>query len=680
MLEARVIKASTSPFSSPVLLVRKKDNTWRLVVDYRVLNAITVKNKFPIPVIEELLAELKGIQVYSKLDLRSGYHRIKVNENDTYKTAFKTHQGHFEFLVMPFGLTNAPASFQALMNEVFEEYIRKFILIFFYDILIYSGILEEHEHHLRLVFDKLRAHQLFVKRSKCELARAEVEYLGHVISRNGVAADQNKVDAMVAWPKPNNIKSLRGFLGLKGYYRSFVKNYGIISRPLTQLLKNRNFTWNDEATEAFQSLKNVMTTTPVLALPDFSKPLTIETDARKSGVGAVLMQDGRPLHKRAERLFYWPTLRTDFSTYIKECDTCQRNKSEHLPTLGLLQPIAIPSESWEVISMDFVEGLPRSKEVDTILVIIDKLTKYCHLVPLSHPFTASKVASVVLENITKLHGLPSAIISDRDSIFMSSFWKELFTAIRVKLKMSTAYHPQTDGQTECLNQCVEMFLRCIAGHKPHTWTSWLNMAEWWYNTSHHSALGMSPFQALYSKVPPSLNYHYHRTSDVAVNEFLKDHLATQQLIKDNLLKAQECMKWYVDKKRTDREFSVNDEVYLKLQPYRQQSLSERKNHKLSAKYYGPYVITKRIGKVAYQLALPQTTKIHDVFHVSQLKKKLGSKKTVETELPTVDDTRIINPRPIAVLDKRLIKKGNKPATMVLIQLENGIQEEATWEL
>jgi hypothetical protein len=265
------IRHSTSAFSSLVLLVKKSDGTWRSCVDYRALNERTIKDSFPIPVVDELLDELRGALFFTKLNLRSGYHQVCMATNDIHKTAFRTHEGMYKFLVMSFGLSNASATFQALMNTVLHSFLRRFVLVFFDDILIYSSTWSEQLHHLRVVFTALKDHSLVLKRSKCSFDAASVSYLGHIISTEGVAMDAAKVQVVVDWPPPRSVLALRGYLGLAGYYRKLIKSYGEIAPPLTALLKKNGFSWTDQATTAFLHLKKALTTALVLTLPDFGQ-------------------------------------------------------------------------------------------------------------------------------------------------------------------------------------------------------------------------------------------------------------------------------------------------------------------------------------------------------------------------------------------------------------------------
>jgi hypothetical protein len=258
LLNAGVIRPSTSPYSSPIVMVLKKEGSWRMCPDFRALNKLTIKDKFLIPIIDDLLDELSGAQFFTKLDLHLGYHQIRMKEVDIPKMNFHTHEGHYEFLVMPFSLCNAPSTFQSLMNHVFCHFLCHFFLVFFDDILIYRKTWTGHLTHVDQVLHLLSQYQLFLKQSKCAFGASEVEYLGHLVGQDGIRVDPKKIEAMQDWPHPKTLKSLRGFLGLTGYYCKFIKNYGKIASPLTALLNKNSFTWNPAAAQDFQTLKTAM--------------------------------------------------------------------------------------------------------------------------------------------------------------------------------------------------------------------------------------------------------------------------------------------------------------------------------------------------------------------------------------------------------------------------------------
>ncbi|KAL1213521.1 RNA-directed DNA polymerase-like protein [Cardamine amara subsp. amara] len=322
------IRESLSPCVVPVLLVPKKDGTWRMCVDCRAINNITVKYRHPIPRLDDMLDELHGATIFSKIDLRSGYHQVRMKEGDEWKTAFKTKRGLYEWLVMPFGLTNAPSTFMRLMNHVLRANICKFVVVYFDDILIYSSNLADHLNHLEQVLETLKAENLYANLKKCTFCTDQVVFLGFVVSSQGLKVDEEKIKAIQDWPTPTTIGHVRSFHGLASFYRRFVKDFSTIAAPLTSVIKkNVEFKWGPAQDEAFAKLKDSLTHAPVLVLPNFDKTFEIECDAFGTGIGAVLIQGGKPVAYFSEKLsgasLNYPVYDKELYALVRSLETWQ---------------------------------------------------------------------------------------------------------------------------------------------------------------------------------------------------------------------------------------------------------------------------------------------------------------------------------------------------------------------
>ncbi|KAJ0885316.1 putative nucleotidyltransferase, Ribonuclease H [Helianthus annuus] len=867
LLEKGFIRPSSSPWGAPVLFVKKKDGTFRMCIDYRELNKVTVKNRYPLPRIDDLFDQLQGSCYYSKIDLRSGYHQLRVRDEDVSKTAFRTRYGHYEFLVMPFGLTNAPAVFMDLMNRVCKPYLDKFVIVFIDDILIYSKSQEEHEQHLRLILELLRKEQLYAKFSKCDFWLREVHFLGHVVNKDGIHVDPSKVDSIRNWPAPRTPTEIRQFLGLAGYYRRFIKDFSKIAQPLTMLTqKGVVYRWGNTQETAFQYLKDRLCSAPILSLPEGTDDFVVYCDASIQGLGCVLMQRDKviayasrqlkvhernytthdlelgavvfalkiwrhylygtrctiytdhrslehilkqkdlnmrqrrwvellndyecaikyhpgkanvvadalsrkdtlpkrvralqltiqsslpaqiraaqlealkPENVKAEALrgsrqrmeqkeddayyvtgriwvplygglrelvmdeahksrysvhpgsdkmyhdisttYWWPSMKAHIATYVGKCLTCARVKVEYQKPAGLLQQPKIPQWKWEEISMDFVTGLPRSQRGnDTIWFIVDRLTKSAHFLPIKETDKFSTLADVYLKEVVSRHGVPTSIISDRDARFTSELWQAMHKSFGSRLDMSTAYHPQTDGQSERTIQTLEDMLRACVIDFGNGWEKHLPLVEFSYNNSYHTSIQAAPFEALYGrKCRSPLCWAEVGDSQITGPDIVVDATEKIAQIRQRMAAARDRQKAYADKRRKPLEFEVGDRVLLKVSPWKG-VVRFGKRGKLNPRYVGPFEILEKIGKVAYRLNLPsELGAVHNVFHVSNLKKCLSDETLIVPfkEL-TIDERLQFVEEPVEITDRDVKVLKHKRIPHVRVRWNSQRGPEYTWE-
>jgi archaellum component FlaC len=859
------IRPSKAPYGAPVLFQKKSDGTLRMCVDYRALNKVTVKNKYPIPLIADLFDRLGSAKIYTKVDLQKGYYQVRIAEGDEPKTTCITRYGSYEWLVMPFGLTNAPATFCTLMNKIFYPYLDKFVVVYLDDIVIYSNTLEEHVEHLKIIFQVLRENELFIKKEKCSFAQEEVGFLGHIIGHGSLKMDGAKVKAINEWEHPTKVTELRSFLGLVNYYRRFIKGYSARAAPLTDLLKkSQGWDWSVRSQKAFDELKAAVMKEPVLALPDFNKNFEVQTDASDFAIGGVLMQGGHPiafesrklndaerrytvqekemtaiihclrvwrhyllgshfviktdnvatsyfqsqkklspkqarwqdflaefdyvmeykpgkanvvadaLSRKAElaaisqatstlleeirrgmehdpvarmlmqsaqegktrrfwledgllyttgqrvfvpkwnnlrrdvirechdtkwaghpgidrtlalieRTYYWPQMRDQVETYVRTCLVCQQDKIEQKLPGGLLDPLPVPDQPWDVITMDYITALPKSEGFKSIIVIVDRFSKYATFIPATKDCTAEETARLLFKYVVKYWGLPKNIVSDRDPRFTGKLWTELFKLLGTDLHFSSSFHPQTDGQTERVNALLECYLRHFVSANQQNWAKLMDIAQFSYNLQKSESTGHSPFELATGRqptTPDTLSVVGNLGRSPGAIKMAKSWGDHMDLARSCLEKARKRMKKWADVKRRPLEFNIGDQVLVKIRP--RQFKTYRAVHKgLVRKYEGPFPVIAKVGRVSYRLDLQNTMKIHPVFHVSMLKPYKPDVEDPERNKsrrapPIV--TKSFEEDVETILADRVVRRtGVQPYTQYLVKWKKRPESEATWE-
>ena len=856
-LKKGFIAPSQASHASPILFAAKKDGGLRFCVDYRKLNALTKKDRYPLPLIEETLARIAGCKYLTKVDIIAAFNSLRMHPDSESLTTFITSMGAYLYKVMPFGLTNGPASWQHYINGVLFDYLNDFAQAYMDDILIYSKSLKEHKEHVRKVLLRLREAGLYVDINKCEFHVQETTFLGVIVSTKGIKMDPRKVQAVLDWPQPTNLKQVQSFIGFCNFYRRFIKDFSRIAKPLYRLAqKDVLFEWTEACQAASDAMKRAIISAPVLRHFDRNREAILETDSSDFVNAGILSQhddegilhpvafysknllpaecnyeiydkellaiingletwkadlestdipikiftdhksleyfmatkkltrrqarwantlsefnfkimytsakknqkadaltrtaDSTPtsidddrerymqqmiltpdrvelcqinneilgLHGRVKmanvadeectrirreidegkgpdsytceegilfrhnrlrvpdnmitevirevhdqpssshpgihrcvelikRYYYFPQLRATVERYIRNCYTCQRIKPPRDKKNGLLHPLPIPDQRWKDLSMDLIIGLPKSRGFNAIFTICCRLSKHRLYIPCSDEdegTSAKSLADLVLKEVYRHRGLPTTIISDRGTQFVSALWNCLCKRLGITVKLSSAFHPETDGQTERANQDVETKLRAYCNEQQDNWADYICMAEFADNNQESSATGMSPF---------FFNQGYHPrmsfTPDDTVYPTTRERLASRtagsiaqhmqealEYGKQNLEVAQTRMVEQANRHRKDVKYEVGDHVFLSTKNIK----TSRPSKKLDYKMIGPFEVIARKG-YDYQLGLPKGSKVGSVFHSSLLRRAardpLPGQQLVPAESVIIDD-------------------------------------------